>query len=114
MDNSTDYCATETPHVDREVSSPGENEEFEVPSLVLDAPDEPESVYATLHFNLEQSEGERRLRECLDAPNVKAAVSAFVEWLRRRADAGEGRIRINKVWDRLHEEFMARDVTWEE
>ena len=39
-------------------------------------------VYAILHFDLEEPEGERRLRECLDAPNVKSALRELDQWLR--------------------------------
>ena len=42
------------------------------------------SVVSTLEFNLDEPEGERRLRECLDAPNVKLAVWEFDRWMRNR------------------------------
>jgi len=38
----------------------------------------------TLAFNLDNPEGERRLRECLDAPRVKSAVWDFDRWMRNR------------------------------
>jgi hypothetical protein len=44
--------------------------------------DEKSSVYATLHFDLDNPEGERRLRECLDAPRVKLVLWHLNEWLR--------------------------------
>ena len=37
---------------------------------------------ATLHFNLETYEGERRLKECIDAPVVKSVMTEFDNWLR--------------------------------
>ena len=42
------------------------------------------STTANLTFNLDYPEGERRLRECLDAPNVKSAVREFDQWMRNR------------------------------
>ena len=43
----------------------------------------------TWKFNIEQPEGIRRLRECLDAPDVKGALSEFDNELRRRWKYGE-------------------------
>ena len=39
---------------------------------------DPPAVTATLRFNLDDPEGERRLRECLDAPKVKVAIWEFL------------------------------------
>lgn len=39
---------------------------------------------ATICFDMEDPEGERRLRECLDAPKLKAAVWEFDQWIRNR------------------------------
>ena len=41
-------------------------------------------VSSTLAFNLDDPEGERRLRECLDAPKWKSAVWEFDNWLRNQ------------------------------
>ena len=41
-------------------------------------------VYNSLNFDLSTDEGERRLRECLDAPRVSQAVKDFERWLRDR------------------------------
>jgi len=41
-------------------------------------------VSSTLTFNLDDPEGERRLRECLDAPKWKSAVQEFDQWMRNR------------------------------
>lgn len=37
--------------------------------------------YVTWHFSLDEPDGERRLRECLDAPKVMAAVREFERFL---------------------------------
>ena len=42
------------------------------------------SVVSTREFNLDDPEGERRLRECLDAPKWKSAVQEFDQWMRNR------------------------------
>jgi hypothetical protein len=39
-------------------------------------------VTATLHFDLESAAGERRLKECLDAPELKAVILELDDWLR--------------------------------
>jgi len=48
-----------------------------------------EPVYATLHFYHDDPDSMRRLRECLDAPNVKSALWDFDQELRRRWKYGE-------------------------
>ena len=45
-------------------------------------------VLSTLTFNLDYPEGERRLRECLDAPKLKSAVQEFDQWMRARIKYG--------------------------
>ena len=40
--------------------------------------------WSTITFNLDDPEGERRLRECLDAPKWKSAVQEFDQWMRVR------------------------------
>ncbi len=60
---------------------------------------------ATLHFDLDTHEGERRLKECIDAPLFKATLTDLDEWLRelskhhdiRSVDTGEVRERINII-----------------
>jgi hypothetical protein len=62
-------------------------------------------VLATLHFDLETHEGERRLRECLDAPAFRATLVELDEWLRQQSkyhdvfkvDVGSVRKRINLI-----------------
>ena len=69
----TDYCPTETPHVD---CTPPDDDisSGELPDTT--------PVYTIMHFDLDTHEGERRLRECLDAPRVKIALWEFDQWLR--------------------------------
>ena len=43
----------------------------------------------TWQFYVDDPDGERRLRECLDAPNVKSALWDFDQELRRRWKYGE-------------------------
>ncbi len=43
---------------------------------------DPEPVRATLCFDIDSKEGERRLRECLNAPNVRGVLTAYDGWLR--------------------------------
>ena len=40
--------------------------------------------YVTWNFDMDDPEGERRLRECLDAPKWKSAVQEFDQWMRNR------------------------------
>jgi len=49
-------------------------------------------VYAILHFDLDDDdgEGERRLHECLDAPKVLRAVGEYEQWLSAVIDQGHG------------------------
>ena len=62
-------------------------------------------VTATLHFNLETYEGERRLKECLDAPALRAIILELDNWLREQSkhhdiykvDVGEVRECINLI-----------------
>ena len=51
--------------------------------------DDLEPVYATLHFYYNDPDSMRRMRECLDAPNVSGCVREFEEWLRRVIDYDE-------------------------
>ena len=45
-------------------------------------------MWSTLTFNMDDPEGERRLRECLDAPEWKSAVREFDNWMRSRIKYG--------------------------
>ena len=49
------------------------------------------------HFDIQKPEGERRLRECLDAPDVKGALSEFDNELRRRWKYGEDEAQMMTV-----------------
>ena len=71
-----------------------------------------EPVYATLHFYHDDPESMRRFRECLDAPDVKAAVRDFHEWLRRQSDSenAEYAYAIDQVRERLFEVFNDRGL----
>jgi len=44
--------------------------------------------YVTWNFDMDDPEGERRLRECLDAPKWKGAVQEFDQWMRARIKYG--------------------------
>jgi len=46
------------------------------------------SSYAALYFDLTDPEGERRLRECIDAPRVKLVLWEFDGWLRTNVKYG--------------------------
>ena len=98
MSDQDDYCATETPHLDCEVSS----NDDELPPAALD----------TIHFNLDTQEGKRRLRECLDAPNVKEALCEFDRWLRNQVKHTdrEDVETLQEVRDRLWVELGSHGV----
>ena len=81
----------------------------------------PESTpaYAILHFDLEDEEGERRLRECLDAPNVLRAVEDFereIHEILKYSKGPEvwgkinGYAALDRVRDMLFECFAANNV----
>ena len=71
-------------------------------------------VSSTLTFNLDDPEGERRLRECLDAPNVSGCVREFEEWLRRVIDYGES-ASLEDVRDEFFAIFNRRGLSpWED
>ena len=57
---------------------------------------------ATLHFDLESVEGERRLRECLDASRFKSALYQLDDWLRGLVKYQDmENIEIQEVRDRI-------------
>ena len=71
-------------------------------------------VYAILHFGLEDGEGERRLRECLDAPQVRSALWEYDNWLRGQIKHAD-RVELQPARDKLFEIFNEHDVSvWEE
>jgi hypothetical protein len=76
-------------------------------------------VTATLHFDLESAEGERRLKECLDAPKAKEALVEFEKWLRAELDSGcyensSWEAALDDARDKLFEVFNERGLTpWE-
>ena len=73
------------------------------------------STTASLTFNLDDPEGERRLRECIDAPRWKSAVWDFDQWLRNKIkyhDAGED---VRVIREYLHVLFDQYSIDiWEE
>lgn len=64
-------------------------------------------IQATLHFNLEKPEGERRLRECLDAPKAKLVLWEFDNYLRDLIKYG-----YDKSEPVLNELDMVRKAFW--
>jgi hypothetical protein len=78
------------------------------------------SAYALIHFDLVSLEGERRLRECLDAPKVLRAVREYERWLAGQIDndrrTEETREGLTLARDILFMYFNDHDVTipgWE-
>ena len=55
-----------------------------------------ESNIVTWRFYIDHPEGEHRLRQCMDAPNVLRAVEDFERWLR---DIGE-----------VHDKYSVEDI----
>ena len=73
------------------------------------------SVVSTLEFNLDEPEGERRLRECLDAPKWKSAVREFDQWIRGLVKYGEVTVNEESIRDRFHIIFYEHGIDiWEE
>ena len=67
-------------------------------------------AYALLHFDLDDDdgEGERRLRECLDAPKVLRAVEDYTLWLRNRIKYGgedDADEKLTEAWNKLFKCF---------
>ena len=72
------------------------------------------SVVSTLEFNLDEPEGERRLRECLDAPKWKSAVWEFERWIRYLVDSDTS-VTADIVRDELFRIFSERGIDiWED
>lgn len=62
-------------------------------------------VYATLHFYYDDPDSMRRMRECMDAPKVKAALWSFDQNLRNRwkyGDEDKQTMSIEEVRDLLY------------
>ena len=71
------------------------------------------STTAALTFNLDDPEGERRLRECLDAPKWKSALREFDQWLRNRIKYNDADLPERQVPDEGIEWLQfARDELW--
>ena len=69
----------------------------------------------TWTFYIEDLEGERRLRECLDAPNVLLAVEEFERWLKLIGESNES-YSVDSIREMLFECFNNNGVTvpgWE-
>ena len=86
-----------------------------------ETPMKPSDNCVTWTFDLSEPEGERRLRECLDAPRVKAAVSELDQWLRAQVkyysdDYDESVIATFLcVRDELHNVFENNGISvWDE
>ena len=72
------------------------------------------STTATLAFNLDEPEGERRLRECLDAPKWKYAVWEFERWIRYLVDSDTS-VTADIVRDELFRIFSEHGIDiWED
>ena len=81
----------------------------------------PPSTTATLTFSLDDPEGERRLRECLDAPRWKMAVWECFNWLHNEYKYGkdERELRsdvLEAAYIKMHEYFNEQgiDIIWED
>jgi len=71
--------------------------------------------YITWHFNLDDPEGERRLRECLDAPKWKSAVWEFDQWMRNEIKHCGAGPDFEKTRAHLHTVFGEHGIDiWEE
>ena len=75
-------------------------------------PDDYEPVYATFHFYHNDPDSMQRMRECLDAPRVKAAVRELEEWLKRQSDSEnpEYAYAIDMAREKLFDIFNARGL----
>ena len=77
------------------------------------------STTAALTFNLDDPEGERRLRECLDAPKWKCAVWEYERFLRGVIDATDESLAdlmcFESARDKLFDIFGEHSIDiWEE
>lgn len=75
-------------------------------------------AYGSLHFNLDTDEGNRLLRECLDAPKVMSAIDEYARWLRNKVKYGDDDAaeKLTEVWDEWFECFISRGLSvpgWE-
>ena len=72
-------------------------------------------VSSTLTFNLDDPDGERRLRECLDAPKWKSAVQEFDQALRNDIKYHGAGKDVQRIRDHLHVLFDEQGIDiWEE
>jgi len=72
-------------------------------------------VSSTLIFNLDDPDGERRLRECLDAPKWKSAVQEFDQWIRGLVKYGEVTVNEESIRERFHTIFGEHGIDiWED
>ena len=70
----------------------------------------------TWSFYVDDPDGEHRLRECLDAPNVLRAVREYERWLSETIDLGWNENLLKTARDKLFEIFNEENVTvpgWE-
>ena len=92
--------------------------ETSLPSDYKSSPDDdPRSSWVTWTFNIDQPEGARLLKECLDAPNVKTAVREFDEELRRRwkyGEEGAQMMTVEQVRGLLYSTLSRYDVNLDE
>ena len=71
--------------------------------------------WSTITFNLDDPEGERRLRECLDAPKWKSAVWEFDNWMRNEIKHCGAGPDFEKIRAHLHAVFGEHGIDiWEE
>ena len=74
---------------------------------------------AAVVFDLMTPEGERRLRECMNAPRVITAISDYAEWLHGKIKYGgedDADEKLTEAWNRLHGAFRDNGVNlpgWE-
>jgi len=71
--------------------------------------------WSTITFNLDDPEGERRLRECLDAPKWKSAVWEFDNWMRNEIKHYGAGPDFEKIRAHLHTVFGEHGIDiWED
>ena len=76
-------------------------------------PEDLEPVYATFHFYYNDPESMRRMRECIDAPKVQAALYEYAGWLRNKIKYGgddDGDPMLTEAWNKLFACFTDNDV----
>ena len=68
------------------------------------------TTYVTWRFNVEDPEGMRRMRECLDAPKWKSAVREFDQWIRGLVKYGEVTVNEESIRERFHTIFSEHGI----